>query len=288
MKISKFFINLGRVLYNRRITVISDITIILLLYKTPLKLIKNFEVFKKFKVVVLDQSNDKNFKKKLTKILPNIKNYSITNQNNGYARGINTLVKKVKTKYFFYTQADVNINKNSILELKKTIIRHKKNAIIAIPLINKKKPNKFVKEVEVSSMIGATFFCEKKKFRKIGMFDENFFFYWEDIDLSRRIQKSNFKIYETQKSKAVHQNGNSSLNGYRTDLIRNKNFIFGELLYDFKGGKIKTIKILRKFFQNIFLLILNLVLLKFRNSNINLAKILGIIKFIIFIFKKYL
>ena len=42
---------------------ISDITIILLLYKTPLKLIKNFEVFKKFKVVVLDQSNDKNFKK---------------------------------------------------------------------------------------------------------------------------------------------------------------------------------------------------------------------------------
>ena len=137
-------------------------------------------------------------------------------------------------------------------------------------------------------MIGATFLCNTKKFIEIGMFDENFFFYWEDIDLSRRIQKSNFKIYEAQKSKAVHQNGNSSLNGYRTDLIRNKNFIFGELLYDFKGGKIKTIKILRKFFQNIFLLILNLVLLKFRNSNINLAKILGIIKFIIFIFKKYL
>ena len=141
---------------------ISDITIILLLYKTPLKLIKNFEVFKKFKVVVLDQSNDKNFKKKLTKILPNIKNYSITNQNNGYAKGINTLVKKVQTKYFFCTQADVNINKNSILELKKTIIRHKKNAIIAVPLLNKKKPNKLVKEIEVSRMIGATFFCEKK------------------------------------------------------------------------------------------------------------------------------
>ena len=267
---------------------ISDITVILLLYKTPPRLIKNFEIFKKFKVIVLDQSNEKNFKKKLIKILPNIKNYSITNQNNGYAKGINTLVKKVKTKYFFYTQADVNINKNSILELKKTIIRHKKNAIIAIPLINKKKSKKLVKEVEVPSMIGATFFCEKKKFKKIGMFDEDFFFYWEDIDLSRRIQKSNFKIYETQKSKAVHQNGNSSLDGYRTDLIRNKNFIFGELLYDYKVGKIRTIKILRKFIQNIFLLILNLVLLKFRNSNINSAKILGIIKFIIFIFKKYL
>ena len=265
----------------------SDITIILLLYKTPLELIKNFKAFKKFNVIVLDQSNDRVFKKKLLKILPKIKSYTISKDNNGYARGINKLVKKVKTKYFFCSQADVSISENSILELRKTILRKKKNAILVIPSINKKIKKK-VKEIQVKNMIGATFLCNTKKFIEIGMFDENFFFYWEDIDLSRRIQKSNFKIYETQKSKAVHQNGNSSLNGYRTDLIRNKNFIFGELLYDFKGGKIKTIKILRKFFQNIFLLILNLVLLKFRNSNINLAKILGIIKFIIFIFKKYL
>ena len=51
----------------------SDITIILLLYKTPLRLIKNFKVFKDFNVIVLDQSNDSEFKKKLLKILPNIK-----------------------------------------------------------------------------------------------------------------------------------------------------------------------------------------------------------------------
>ena len=76
----------------------SDITIILLLYKTPPELIKNFKVFKKFNVIVLDQSNDRVFKKKLLKILPRIKSYTISKENNGYARGINTLVKKVKTK----------------------------------------------------------------------------------------------------------------------------------------------------------------------------------------------
>ena len=50
----------------------SDITIILLLYKTPLRLIKNFKVFKDFNVIVLDQSNDREFKKKLLVMFINI------------------------------------------------------------------------------------------------------------------------------------------------------------------------------------------------------------------------
>ena len=66
----------------------SDITIILLLYKTPLRLIKNFEVFKDFNVIVLDQSNDSEFKKKLLKILPNINSYTLSKKNSGFAKWI--------------------------------------------------------------------------------------------------------------------------------------------------------------------------------------------------------
>ena len=117
----------------------SDITIILLLYKTPLTLIKNLEPLKKFKIIILDQSNDIYFKKKVTKVLPNIKSYYLSKNNIGFAKGINSLVKKVKTKYFFCTQPDVFINEKSIIELKKTFSRNKKNLIVTIPLINKKK-----------------------------------------------------------------------------------------------------------------------------------------------------
>ena len=116
----------------------SDITIILLLYKTPLRLIKNFKVFKDFDVIVFDQSNDNEFKKKLLEILPNVKSYTLSKKNSGFAKGVNFLVKKVNTKYFFCTQADVNIDKDSILRLKKTILKDKKKAIIAVPLISKK------------------------------------------------------------------------------------------------------------------------------------------------------
>lgn len=47
----------------------NDITVILLLYHTPKKLIKNIKNYRDFKLIILDQSNDfytkKNFIKKI-------------------------------------------------------------------------------------------------------------------------------------------------------------------------------------------------------------------------------
>ena len=147
---------------------ISDTTVIVLLYNTPIKLINNLKVFKKFNVIILDQSNDKIFKKKLLKILPNIKSYTLRDKNFGFARGVNELVKKVKTKYFFCIQPDVKIQEQSILKLRKTIIKNKKKAALIVPSINNvlnvnKKKQK--KEVVVKNMIGAIFFADNLAWR---------------------------------------------------------------------------------------------------------------------------
>ena len=61
----------------------NDITIIVLLYKTPKKLIKNLNNFKDFKILVFDQSNDYETKKILLKALPNIKYYGLSKKNLG-------------------------------------------------------------------------------------------------------------------------------------------------------------------------------------------------------------
>ena len=45
---------------------------------------------------------------------------------------------------------------------------------------------------------------EKKKFVEIGMFDPNFFFYWEDVELSYRIKYSKYDVYLNSKAKAKH------------------------------------------------------------------------------------
>ena len=38
--------------------------------------------------------------------------------------------------------------------------------------------------------------CDVKKLKKIGFFDEDFFLYWEDIDLIERINNSKFMIWK--------------------------------------------------------------------------------------------
>ena len=83
----------------------KDITILILLYKTPFKLLKNLKTYKSFKILILDQSNDLSAKKFLKKILPNIQYYGTSKKNHGFAYGQNFLIKKVKTNFFFFYSA---------------------------------------------------------------------------------------------------------------------------------------------------------------------------------------
>tara|TARA_Y100000590_G_scaffold449320_1_gene587258 strand:+ start:2729 stop:3565 length:837 start_codon:yes stop_codon:yes gene_type:complete len=266
----------------------KDITITILLYKTPLNLLKNLKTYKSFKILILDQSNDLINKKILKKILPNIKYYGISKNNKGFAAGQNYLIKKVKTKYFFCTQPDINLSVNSILKLKKTIIRFKKNCIIAVPKIiglrnfKIKEKNSTLNEYAIKNMIGAAFMADKKKFADIGMFDKNFFFYWEDIDLSYRIMRSNYNIYLNLKSIANHISGTSSKNNLKTQIIRDLNFQFGELLYDYKVKNLRFLKVFRQLIQNLIFFLFNVLIFRLKHFIRNIAKVIGILKFIKF------
>ena len=266
----------------------KDITIIILLYNTPKKLLKNFKSYKSFNILILDQSNDFKTKKKLEKILPNIKYYGIKNVNKGYASAQNYLIRKVKTKYFFSTQSDVSLSANSIIKLKKTIIKFSKSCIISVPKISGLKNTKIIKkkntkkEYAIKNMIGAAFMADKKKFIKLGMYDQNFFFYWEDIDLSHRIMQSRYNIYLNTGSAANHTSGTSTKNNFKTFAIRNINFKFGEYFFLSKIGKLRFIKIIRQLILNLVYSLIYFILLNFKKGFKYICFFLGIIKFFYF------
>jgi GT2 family glycosyltransferase len=46
--------------------------------------------------------------------------------------------------------------------------------------------------------------------RQVGLFDESYFMYWEDTDLSFRIRQSGWKLGVAEKSKLLHKEGASS------------------------------------------------------------------------------
>jgi GT2 family glycosyltransferase len=261
----------------------KDITVVILLYNTPHNLVKNLLVYKDFNILILDQSNDLILKTKLFKLLPNIKYYKVTNKNLGFATGINYLVNKVKTKYFLCTQVDVLLTKKDIFNLTKTF-KIKNNCIISIPSIQK---NKFKKKqiIQVDRFIGAIFLANKKRFINLGCFDENYFFYWEDIDLSSRITLSKYKIFKNQSVKVIHISGSSTSTSLKTFYIRNVNFKFGEYLFQFKNNDLKIIKVIREPLTLIIKFIFFTFLLSKKKALSNLFNFLGLVKFYLFYFR---
>ena len=63
---------------------------------------------------------------------------------------------------------------------------------------------------EVDVLAGAFIMVPKSILQKIGFFDENFFMYGEDIDLSFRIQDGGFKNYYFAESSILHFKGEST------------------------------------------------------------------------------
>ncbi len=263
---------------------IKDISVIILLFHTRENLIENLKKYKDFRVLILDQSNDLELKKRIKKFIPKLEYYLSTNVNMGFAKGVNFLVKKVKTKYFLCTQPDIKISKKSIHNLKKTF-KGRKNCIISVPKIDDFKNfniNKKKKIYSIKNIIGAIFLADKKKFFKIKMFDENFFFYWEDVDLSNRIQKSKYQIYINHNSKALHTWSSTKFN-LQSFFIKKTNFKYGEFLYQYKNNKLKSIKILRQPVSLFLNSLIYLVLFNPKKALENFFNIFGIVKFVILI-----
>ena len=69
-------------------------------------------------------------------------------------------------------------------------------------------PTDEVNEVDVLS--GAFMFMRKSVLDKIGLLDEQFFMYGEDIDLSYRIQKAGYKNYYFPEAQIIHYKGEST------------------------------------------------------------------------------
>lgn len=68
----------------------------------------------------------------------------------------------------------------------------------------------FKKTHEIDSAAGSFMFVPRTVGEKIGWWDEDFFFYGEDIDFCYRVKKTGYKVYFVPEFKALHLKGVSS------------------------------------------------------------------------------
>ena len=71
------------------------------------------------------------------------------------------------------------------------------------------KYKKFEKPSEVNWVSGAALACRRKVWESLNGFDENFFMYFEDIDLCLRAKKAGWEVYHLPESEIYHLRGKS-------------------------------------------------------------------------------
>lgn len=264
----------------------EDISIIITLYKTPIENIQLLNQYKNFKVLIFNQSEEYDSKKRLDDILKFNFEYYSSKKNLGNSKSSNILLSKVKTKYCLFTQPDVTINDQTIKKLV-NCMKLRDDIIFVGPIIksdegisDKDTEQNYIKKeyLDASCML-----CDVEKTREIGFFDENFFLYWNDEDLMARVNKSNYIMIQSLDSFAIHKSSQSSKNSFKVDLIRGVSFKYGEFLYDYKYKKFRLVKLLRQFTQNLFFILFNFLFLRFKEALKNISYLIGIVIFVKFI-----
>jgi GT2 family glycosyltransferase len=190
------------------------LTIVIISYKSKKLILSHIQKFyNKFKIIVVENSSDEQFKKTLKK---NYKNVNIYLKNNiGYGRAVNFAAKKIKTKYFISMNPDTIINTNTFKSLMNAAVQIKKFGAIGPIHKNLKKRYRNKLFIEQKKIEAPVMLFDTQTFKKIKGFDENIFLYYEDNDYFKKCNRLGQKLYLITSSYYNHskpQKYNKSLN----------------------------------------------------------------------------
>ena len=201
----------------------KDLTIVIVTFKSDEKVLKCLNsISDKLPIIVVENSNNKIFKSKIEEIYQNVE-CILTGENKGYAIANNIGLKQVKTRYALVLNPDTILDKNAIRNF---LIRAKeKNEFWLLGPANDQMVNiNFTNNLaDVNNLKGFAIFLNMAKFNGC-FFDENFFLYFEEIDLCKRVKKKDGKIY-LDKSIVINHQGASSVKGIDiVELEKNRNW----------------------------------------------------------------
>ena len=236
------------------------------------------------KVIVVENSNNKKFKEKLEEKYRNV-NCIIAGENTGYAAGNNTGLRKVNTKYALILNPDTELKKDTILNFFKTTELIPEFWLIG-PGNNQVKAKNFDDNglLEVDNLKGFAIFFNISKFKKI-FFDENFFLYFEEIDLCKDLKKRGGKIYLSKKIVIDHLGASSVKRDKNFELEKNRNWHWMWSTFYFhkkyKGFIIALLIILPKIFSSLIKIVYYQIIFNKEKRNLFMCRLNGMINSIL-------
>ena len=240
---------------------IKDITVVITTFRSSEK-IKNClnSIDRQSKVLLIENSNDSSIKENIEKEFSNVE-CILAGANIGYGSANNIGLKKVTTKYALILNPDATLHPSALKNFIKTTEEITEFAIMAPYIQEKKNKNdenylKNTSPVQVKNVKGFAMFLKISEFQDIGFFDEIFFFYFEEIDLCKRLIDNGKKIYLIPDIKIDHEGGLSHEKSIKVEmeLSRNWHWMWSTFNYHkkYKGFFISLLIIFPKLISAIF------------------------------------
>ena len=190
-------------------------------------------------VIVVDNASKDKSPAMIKKNFPKVK--LIENRTNlGFAQANNQGIKKAKGEYLLLLNPDTRVEPGSLEKLIQFAQKHPEAGIVGAKLINpdgsvqpsvyhfptlgratreywlsqegvyEKYAPKSKKAIEVEAVTGAAMLIPRKTIEKVGLLDERYFMYFEDLDYCRRIRQAGLKVYYLPEAEIIHHHGKSA------------------------------------------------------------------------------
>lgn len=212
-----------------------------------------------YEIIVVDNDSNDGIEEMLKKKFPDVK-FIQSGRNLGMGGGNNVGIRVSLGKYVLIMNPDIFVFRDSIKRLYDYIKDRSDVGLVAPKLLNpdkslqhtcyrwhnfwtpiyrrtflgnfefaRKELDRFLMMEwdhnttrEVDWIQGSCLMIPKKVFDEVGLFDEEFFMYFEDTDLCRRISRAGYKIAYLADSEVIHLHRRQSADGGLAKVIFNK------------------------------------------------------------------
>lgn len=202
-----------------------------------------------FEIFVVDNASTDGSREYLKEISDNKDNlYVILNEKNlGFAKANNQAISQAKGEYILFLNPDTKIYAQSLEKMVLSLKEHKDWGMVGCKLIDVEgkvqssirpfpsfffllaellKFHRFFpflpiwsyyfgfdfdysKKGEVDQIMGAFLMTKREVLEQVGWFDENFYIWFEDVDLCYRVKKAGWKNYYNPEAEILHYGGQS-------------------------------------------------------------------------------
>lgn len=201
-----------------------------------------------YEIIVIDNGSKCGTEEMLKELYPDVR-FIQNGENFGFAKGNNIAIKQAKGDYIMIMNPDITVKQNAINNIVDYIKQHPEVGLVGPKLLNPnetlqytamkfqtfksvfyrrtflgktKKGEEFLNDYqlrdwdhndirEVDWVMGACQTVRKSDLDKVGMFDERFFFYVEDMELCRRFWMNDLKVIYLPTAQMYHLHEQASM-----------------------------------------------------------------------------